>query len=55
MFLFPMLLNQIMDRARSYETGIFKKPADFIQMFKVLSSVIRMSSETSLLLPEHCS
>lgn len=28
-----------MDRARSYETGIFKKPADFLQMFKVLSLV----------------
>lgn len=39
MFLFPMLLKQIMDRARSYETGIFKKPADFLQMFKVPSLV----------------
>jgi hypothetical protein len=39
LFLFPMLLKQIMDRARSYETGIFKKPSDFLQMFKVLSLV----------------
>lgn len=31
-----------MDRARSYETGIFKKPADFLQMFKVLSLVCPM-------------
>ncbi|KQK10724.1 sorting nexin 1 isoform X1 [Brachypodium distachyon] len=27
-----------MDRARSFETGIFKKPADFIQMFKDVQS-----------------
>jgi sorting nexin-1/2 len=32
-----LCLKQRMDRARSYETGIFKKPSDFLQMFKVLS------------------
>ncbi|VAH65928.1 unnamed protein product [Triticum turgidum subsp. durum] len=29
-----------MDRARSYETGIFKKPGDFIQMFKDVQSKV---------------
>ncbi|RLN05199.1 hypothetical protein C2845_PM13G14150 [Panicum miliaceum] len=29
-----------MDRARSYETGIFKKPADFLQMFKDVQSKV---------------
>lgn len=33
--LFFTCMKQKMDRARSYETGIFKKPGDFIQMFKV--------------------
>ncbi|PWZ33754.1 Sorting nexin 1 [Zea mays] len=32
--------EEIMDRARSYETGIFKKPADFIQMFKDVQSKV---------------
>lgn len=29
-----------MDRARSYESGIFKKPADFLQMFKDVQSKV---------------
>nr|ACF81480.1 unknown [Zea mays] len=29
-----------MDRARSYETGIFKKPSDFLQMFKDVQSKV---------------
>jgi sorting nexin-1/2 len=42
-------VKQKMDRARSYETGIFKKPADFLQMFKVVS---HMFSEAFVLLVE---
>ncbi|AQK99276.1 Sorting nexin 1 [Zea mays] len=32
--------EEIMDRARSYETGIFKKPSDFLQMFKDVQSKV---------------
>ncbi|GJM92475.1 hypothetical protein PR202_ga08951 [Eleusine coracana subsp. coracana] len=32
--------EQRMDRARSYETGIFKKPSDFLQMFKDVQSKV---------------
>ncbi|CAO1942384.1 unnamed protein product [Urochloa humidicola] len=34
-----------MDRARSYETGIFKKPADFLQMFKSKVSDVVLGKE----------
>ncbi|ONM36232.1 sorting nexin 1-like isoform X1 [Zea mays] len=37
--------EEIMDRARSYETGIFKKPADFIQMFKSKVSDVVLGKE----------
>nr|CAB3474890.1 unnamed protein product [Digitaria exilis] len=34
------VITKKMDRARSYETGIFKKPADFLQMFKDVQSKV---------------
>uniref|UniRef100_A0A0D9V838 PX domain-containing protein n=1 Tax=Leersia perrieri TaxID=77586 RepID=A0A0D9V838_9ORYZ len=34
-----------MDRARSYETGIFKKPSDFLQMFKTKVSDVVLGKE----------
>ncbi|CAL4953537.1 unnamed protein product [Urochloa decumbens] len=34
-----------MDRARSYETGIFKRPADFLQMFKSKVSDVVLGKE----------
>jgi hypothetical protein len=50
--LFFMCMNQKMDRARSYESGMFKKPGDFLQMFKV--TVSSLLSKTFLILCGYC-